>query len=390
MNKQNRWVRFWGGNSLLFTLLALGMIALVILLYSKISFIFQPLIVTLTTILPPIVFGLVLFYLLDPLIRYFEKFINRTWVISLIYIIILGLLIFGGIELIINARIQIDIFIRHFPKILHGFQHNIDNIFSSLPFTDEIRHYFTKFNWSDLKLNSSIEKYFRNGIQGFSGIFSTIGVIGLTIIMAPIIAFFLLRDKEKFFNYAKGIIPPNFRNDFNELAKIINDQVGGYLKGQIITCIILGLMYWPSFAIIGLPYAGILSLLAGVFSIIPYIGSFVAFLPGLIIGFQISFWMAVKFVIVWFLIQVIHGHFVVPPIMGKTVQLHTVTILLVLIVMGNLLGVIGIIFGIPIYCFIKAFVIYLFRKFKRRYNYFYGKSGKYKDTSFSKTKYLKK
>ena len=67
--------------------------------------------------------------------------------------------------------------------------------------------------------------------------------------------------------------------------------------------------------------------------------------------------MVVKFVIVWFAIQLIHGDFVIPRVMGDKLKVHPITILLVLLVMGELFGLMGVIFGIPMYCLVKVTVI---------------------------------
>ncbi|MFT8373918.1 MAG: AI-2E family transporter, partial [Liquorilactobacillus satsumensis] len=67
MDKESRWIRFLGGRNLVFTLLVLGMLGAVIFLYSKVDFIFKPLTMTLTIILPAVIFGLILFYLINPL-----------------------------------------------------------------------------------------------------------------------------------------------------------------------------------------------------------------------------------------------------------------------------------------------------------------------------------
>ncbi|MGC3666896.1 AI-2E family transporter, partial [Enterococcus faecalis] len=83
--------------------------------------------------------------------------------------------------------------------------------------------------------------------------------------------------------------------------------------------------------------------------------------PGLIIAFQDSTFMVVKYVIVWFAIQLIHGVFVIPRVMGDKLKVHPITILLVLLVLGELFGLMGVIFGIPMYCLVKVTVIYLFR-----------------------------
>ena len=87
--------------------------------------------------------------------------------------------------------------------------------------------------------------------------------------------------------------------------------------------------------------------------------------------------------------QLIHGDFVIPRVMGDKLKVHPITILLVLLVMGELFGFNGRYFGIPMYCLVKVTVIYLFRKFKQRYNRFYGDNGEYEHTNFTKDQYLK-
>ncbi|WP_057736567.1 AI-2E family transporter [Liquorilactobacillus uvarum] len=386
--EKSRWIRFLGGNNLIFTLVTLGLMATVIFLFDKISFIFKPLGIIAGTVLPPLIFGVVIYYLLNPLVKLLEKKLSRAWVITVIYVLILVLLAIGGIQLLFLVQDQATELLKRFPEILKGFQNNFDSATKNLPFANEVNQLVKSVDLNSNKIGDFSSKYFSDGLKGFGGVFSAVTTIFLTILTGPIVAFFLLKDKEKFYNFVKKIVPPFFRNDFNELFKIVDQQIGGYLKGQIVASIILGILYWPAFLLIGLNYAGAISLAAGILCIIPYIGPFAVFIPGLIVAFQTSFMMAVKFVVVWFVIQFLHGELVVPRVMGDKVQLHPITVLLVLLVMGDLMGLVGVIFGIPIYCLVKVLVIYLFRNFKRRYNRYYGRHGKYEDTKFSKDDYL--
>ncbi|MGH2123258.1 AI-2E family transporter, partial [Enterococcus faecalis] len=82
----------------------------------------------------------------------------------------------------------------------------------------------------------------------------------LILFTGPIIAFFLLKDKEKFYRFVKGIIAPAFRPDFDEYSQIANIQIADYLKGQVIASLVLEIMYWPAFLLIGLQFGSILAL----------------------------------------------------------------------------------------------------------------------------------
>lgn len=100
--------------------------------------------------------------------------------------------------------------------------------------------------------------------------------------------------------------------------------------------------------------------------------------------------MAIKFVLVWFIVQLLHGDLVIPRVMGNRLQVHPITILIVLLVMGDLLGLMGVIFGIPIYTLIKLLVVFTFKKFKQRYNKYYGDQGVYQKAEFSEKDYFEK
>ncbi|MGH2155934.1 AI-2E family transporter, partial [Enterococcus faecalis] len=79
-----------------------------------------------------------------------------------------------------------------------------------------------------------------------------------------------------------------FRCDFDEYRQIANIQIGDFLKGQVIASLVLGIMYWSAFLLIGLHFGSILALAAGILCIITYIAPFIAFIPELIIAFQDS------------------------------------------------------------------------------------------------------
>lgn len=386
--KKQRWIEFLGGKNFIFTCSAFLLLGSCVWLLSKIAFIFTPLAIILFAILPPAIFAIVLYYMFNPLVSWFQTYLPRIWAVSLLFLFVIGLFVLGGVLIFPSVQEQLHQLIEEFPTIFSDVQQLVQSFFAKTPFADAIHQSQSSLNevWS--KIGSFLENYLQNGAKGVGSVFSALSTTVITLVTGPIIAFFLLKDNDRFYQSSKKILPPVMRRDAEEIAQIVNQQIGDYLKGQVVSSIILGIMYWPFFLLIGLPFSGILAIAAGILCIIPYIGPFVVFIPGLIIALQVSWMMAIKFLIVWFVIQAIHGHLVVPRVMGDKLQMHPVTIIFVLLVMAELFGLIGVIFGIPIYCFVKVLVIYFFRRFKRRYNRFYGEKGRYEDTDFSKNDYL--
>ena len=390
-SKENsRFIRFLGGKTSYYVLGLLIMLALVIYIFQKVGFVFKPFIVIFATALPPVLFALILYYLLDPLIKRLNKKLSRNLSVIIVYIVILMLIGLGSIWLIPFLQQQAKTLIASFPDLFADFQQTLKQFLAQTPFSDAFNQFFSSIDYLTSNFTSFIGDYWESGAKSLGNIFSAVTTTFITLFTGPIIAFFLLKDPHKFYQSVLGIVPPKFRTDFQTLTKIANQQLGAFLKGQIIASFILGAVYWVTFLLIGLEFASILAIAAGILCIIPYIGPFIAFFPGLFIAFQDSTFMAIKFILVWFIVQLLHGDLVVPRVMGNRLQIHPITILIVLLVMGDLLGLMGVIFGIPIYTLIKLLVVFTFRKFKQRYNKFYGDQGVYQKADFSEKDYLDK
>lgn len=390
-SKENsRFVRFLGGKTSYYVLGLLIMLTLVIYIFQKIGFVFKPFIVIFATALPPVLFALILYYLLDPLIKCLNKKLSRNLSVIIVYIVILMLIGLGSIWLIPFLQQQAKTLIASFPDLFADFQQTLKQFLAQTPFSDTFNQFFSSIDDLTSNFTAFIGDYWESGAKSLGNIFSAVTTTFITLFTGPIIAFFLLKDPHKFYQAVLGIVPPKFRTDFQTLTKIANQQLGAFLKGQIIASFILGAVYWVTFLLIGLEFASILAIATGILCIIPYIGPFIAFFPGLFIAFQDSTFMAIKFILVWFIVQLLHGDLVVPRVMGNRLQIHPITILIVLLVMGDLLGLMGVIFGIPIYTLIKLFVVFTFRKFKQRYNKFYGDQGVYQKADFSEKDYLDK
>lgn len=129
-----------------------------------------------------------------------------------------------------------------------------------------------------------------------------------------------------------------------------------------------------------MPFSGTLAVLVGITAIVPYIGPVVAFFPCAIIALMTSTMMFLQLCIVWVIVQLLNGELIEPQVMGKHMVIHPVTIIFVLWVMGDLFGLFGLIFGIPLYAIGKILVIFLFRRFKKRYNRIHSEEKPYEKT----------
>ncbi|RCW63914.1 AI-2E family transporter [Saliterribacillus persicus] len=379
MDESNRFLKFIGGKNIFYILAFFILIGITVFIYTKISFIFHPFQVILSTIAPPVILAFVAYYLLNPIVDILERFrIKRIWGIILLILGISGAL--TGLILLTAPSIEAQVkdLVQSFPQYLgqigNSFTEWVQNSFLG-PYYDE------GYNWLMERLGELPEiigTYITNGFQGVQNIASTITSTVVSIITFPFILFFLLKDGKKFQRFTIKVFPPKFREDTKQILNNIDTQVGSYIQGQIIVASVIGILLFIGYLIIGLDYAFTLAIVAAVTSVVPYLGPTIAIIPAAIIAIVDSPFMLLKLVIVWIAVQFLEGNFVSPNIMGKTMQIHPLTIILVLLIAGNLFGVIGVILGIPGYAIVKVIGAYLYYKFKKRYNKYYGEDrGKY-------------
>lgn len=386
MKNPSRFLKFIGGRDLFFALVLLILIGFTILIYNKISFIFHPIIVIFSTVTPPVILAFIAYYLMNPIVNLLERLhIKRIWGIIIIIVVLSGLL--TGVILLSAPAIQSQIndLVTKFPSYLmqmaDGLKATIDHSFLG-PYYDDGYEWVT----STLRDFPSIfNDYFGETFTGIVNFASTLTHVMIAVFTFPIILFFLLKDATRFRKFCLGLLPPKLRSEASKVLVNMDVQVGSYIQGQIIVASCIGILLFIGYLIIGLDYAITLAIIAAVTSVVPYLGPIIAISPAVIIAIVHSPFMLLKLAIVWAAVQFLEGNFISPNVMGRTMQVHPLTIIIVLLVGGNLFGLVGVVLGIPGYAILKVLIVHLFGKFKLRYNYYYGEDhGKYESQTNDK------
>ncbi|WP_107841146.1 AI-2E family transporter [Metasolibacillus meyeri] len=375
-----RFIRFLGGKNLLFFLLILLIVGCVIFIYDKISFIFQPLRVLFEVVILPGVLGVILYYLTRPFLRLLMKWrIPKIWAILIIYLVIIGALTLSIVLVYPFLRDQFTNLMNEFPAYFMAF---VENIVSWLN-NSRLNEYFSMINLEYDKMITSLTedvvsqvKDFATGFAtsvatGITGFVSALTGLVLSLVIVPFILFYLLYEGEKMPKFILRNTPPSMRKFVGDVLHDMDKQISSYIQGQILVSICIGAMVTIGFLVIGLEYALLLGVLAMVTSVVPYLGPVIAITPAAIIAIVAdSPFMILKLAAVWTIVQLIEGKFISPQIMGKSLSIHPITIIFVLLTAGSLFGVPGVILGLPTYALIKVFVTHIYRVFKQRYNRF--------------------
>lgn len=368
-----RFIQFLGGKNTIFALLLIVLIGLVIFIFDLVSFVFDPLRVFLGNVVLPIILATILYYLLRPVLRLLEQIrIPRIWGILILFLAVIGLITLLVFLVFPFLKDQTIRFIENFPDDFTSLINNLTVWLETSVFSGIYSSLEADINAMIRDLPNQLAVFFQDTFTRVAtGLTSFIGAITsfiLAIVTVPFILFYLLKDGEKLPQYVIQLLPPRMRDETAQVFTDIDRQISSYIQGQLLVSAAIGIMVFIGFSIIQMPYAVLLGAIAMVTSVVPYLGPIIAITPAVIIALVNSPFMLLKLAAVWTVVQLVEGKFISPQIMGKTLHIHPITIIFVLITSGALFGVAGVILGIPGYAIVKVIVTHFYRLFKMRYN----------------------
>ncbi len=202
-------------------------------------------------------------------------------------------------------------------------------------------------------LNASANSVFST-VKGFFG-----GLAALLIVL--VLAFYMVVEENSMRRYFMTLAPEEYQPYLTQLLKKMQNKIGAWLRGQIILGFVIGLAVYIGLKLLGVPYALLLALIAGLFEIIPYVGPIVALIPAAIIGFAQSPVLGLAVVILYLVIQQAENNVLVPKIMQKVTGLSPILSIAALLVGVKVGGVVGAILAIPLATMIAVVVEDLFK-----------------------------
>ena len=360
------WFEKWIlNNKMVTSLIIILLVLLILLVFSKVSYMLQPVGSFFSILGFPLVLSGILYYLMNPFVKWATgRGMNRILAIAIAFIAFIILLIWGIAILVPVIREQTLGFIEDFPQYWVTINNMLLNLFEYDWFID-IQQQFSDINTDILNYITEWANNFLTNtgtwLSSFVGIVTNV-FVGL--ITMPIILYYLLKEGEKLPQTLLQLIPNRHRNSFGTLLEKINLQVSQYVRGQIIVATFVGIMFVIGYSIIDLNYGIALGIMAGFLNIIPYLGSFMAMVPAVIVALVDSPWMLIQVLIVFSIEQFIEGRVISPQVLGSNLSVHPVTIMIVLLTAGKLFGIVGFVLGIPGYAVFKVIFMHLFEWYK--------------------------
>lgn len=313
----------------------------------------QPLLSMVFIGLLPFFIGGFIAFLLHPLVVKLEAIgLKRGYAILLIYLLFfggVGYSFYLGIPMLIE---QVRDLSDQLPTLSGQYKQWIHDLQSSTSrWPDGLQTQIDKrINGFEKWLNSFLAKT----ISVFMGLFNFIFVLAVI----PFISFYLLKDIEQVKKAAWYLTPKKWRSNAIDFLTAVNVSMGGYIRGQLLVCTIIGIFATLSFALLGLKYPILLGGIIAATNIIPYFGPLIGAVPVVIIALLSSVKQAIIAVVIVFVLQFLEANVLSPYIVGKSLNMHPLFIIGALIIGGEAAGIIGLIVAIPVLAVVKIAIVH--------------------------------
>jgi len=310
------------------------------------------------SILVPFFAGAVIAYLLNPAVTFLERRgFRRVAAAVTVYILILAA--FAGIAsyLIPSAYREMIRLTEILPFYTFKIKDYLDTLYIrfSKSLTPEIKEAVR--NNIDV-----IQAYITKKITGAASALIKIFESMINWVIAFIISFYLVKDKDYFTNIFKYMVPLRKRQEVFKLGSQINTALTRFIRGQLMVALFVGILATLGFLMIDLNFALLMGLVTGIANVIPYFGPIIGGVPVAILGLLDSPAKALWAVLVVFVVQQIESGIITPKIVGDSVGIHPVFIILSLFIAAKFFGIAGMLFAVPVAAIIKILACYVFEK----------------------------
>jgi len=332
---------FIGKKQIFYFILFFFVVLILIGLYTIQGFLLQ--------LVAPFLAAFAIAYILNPAITLMDrKGIRRHYGILLIYGIIIGILVILSMSFFPRIAGEIRRLIEVLPQYVENayenFQVFYDRNFHRIGFLPENLENIGEM--LDLNMERFQDVFlgaFGSITQTFRGFF----VRGINVILTPIIAFYFLKDREKFKHSIIMLIPQRVRREALMIGYDMNTALGGFVRGQLLVALFVGTLTTVSLLILRVEFAVLVGMIAGIANIIPYLGPIIGIVPAVFFALLDGPAKAIWVIAVFTVIQQIESGIVTPRVVGKRVGIHPVFVMLSLMIGGRVFGILGMLIAVP-------------------------------------------
>jgi predicted PurR-regulated permease PerM len=319
----------------------------------------------LAPVLMPFAIAALFAYLGDPLVDRLERWMSRTFAVSLVFLVMSIVAIAIVVVLVPFIERQISNFLTQLPSWIDWFQTR------AAPWLEQ--HLGIATDTLDTqKLIGVLQANWKEAGGIATTVLARVSKSGLTIVgwalnivMIPVVAFYLLRDWDVLVERIHALVPRSIEPVVTRLARESDDVLGGFLRGQLSVMVVLGVFYGVGLWLVGISVGPLIGMIAGLISFVPYLGAITGVVMAVIAALvQYQDWAHVALVLVVFVIgQTLEGYVLVPRLVGEKIGLHPVAVIFAVLAGGELFGFLGVLLALPV----TSVVMVLLRYAHERY-----------------------
>ncbi len=309
-------------------------------------------ILTLGGMLAPVIAAVIFAFLMEGLVdKLRERSVPHLAAVSIVFTLFMAALLVLLLVVLPLAWKQVTAFIGDMPRIVAVVEQKLELLSAQYPTLvseEQVRTWLEQAGGEIGELGKTLLTF---SIASLPGLVAVL----IYLVLVPMLVFFFLKDRELLLQWLLGFLPRQ-RKLMTRIWHEMDDQIANYVRGKVVEILVVGVVTYICFALMGLKYATLLGILVGLSVLVPYIGAAVVTVPVALVGFLQWGWSAdfAWLMIVYGIIQALDGNVLVPLLFSEVVNLHPVAIIVAVLLFGGLWGFWGVFFAIPLATLIKA------------------------------------
>lgn len=303
------------------------------------------------SLLYPFILAFLIAYLLNPIVSSLQKIgLNRFWSILGVYVIFAAVLLLGGIFLVPLLIGELSALGQVIPQVMEKSKESLlwlNQFYLNTPIPEVMRQEIGN-------LFQLLQQEVNHTLTSLIGTVMFLFEHALDLLISPILAFYILYDWEQLFDQWLKRLPRSYHRPFIHLLKDLDIVLSGIIRGQLLVALIVGALATLVLWLMGLPYALLFGIIAGILDLVPYFGAFLGSLPGVAVALLDSPQKALQVALLFFLIQQVESCVICPRILGESTGMHPLSVIFFLLLGGELFGILGLLLALPVAAFGKV------------------------------------
>ncbi|MDW7650703.1 MAG: AI-2E family transporter [Bacillota bacterium] len=301
----------------------------------------------------PFFMAIIIAYILNPLVEFLEsRRVPRYLGILAIYAVFFSLLFFIGFTTIPTLLNELQKLADRVPEYTRRFQLFILHMQSDYRRVNIPESVRLVLDQNIISLQEGVQDVLERVTGTVLGMFSHL----FTILITPLLVYYILRDMDTLKRSFVMLFPRSYRMWVAAMGSEMDRTLGAYFRGMLLICFLVALMAYTGFIIIGIDFALILAIIAGITNIIPYFGPLIGAVPAVLLAALNSPGLVIKVILVIIIVQQVESQLIAPQILGRSLGLHPLVVIFVLIVGGKFFGLAGLIFAVPLTAMLRIFL----------------------------------